>query len=129
MKSWMKALPRYILGFIFLVAGINGYFVIFNLDPYIATSDEAMQVFQLPYLLVLEKSLEIICGCLLLINRFVPLALAILAPLIANIFLLHLLHDHSLLVLAIILLLCETYLLFIYRANFVSLFVKKAVHK
>ena len=54
-----------------------------------ATSPEAMQLFQFDYLLVVEKSLEIICGILLLANRYVPLAIAILAPLIANIFLLH----------------------------------------
>ena len=32
---------------------------------------EAMQLFQFDYLLVVEKSLEIICGILLLANRYV----------------------------------------------------------
>ena len=65
-----------------------------------ATSPEAMQLFQFDYLLVVEKSLEIICGILLLANRYVSLALAILAPLIANILLLHVFVDHSLLALS-----------------------------
>ena len=68
------------MGIVFLVAGINGYVYLFGLEPFIATSPEAMQLFQFDYLLVVEKSLEIICGILLLANRYVPLALAILAP-------------------------------------------------
>ncbi len=79
-------ISRFGLGFIFLIAGLNGYFVIFSLEPFIATSPEAMSLFEFGYLLIIEKSLEIICGVLLLINRFVPLALAILSPIIANIF-------------------------------------------
>ena len=83
-----------------------------------ATSPEAMQLFQFDYLLVVEKSLEIICGILLLANRYVPLAIAILAPLIANIFLLHVFVDHSLLVLAIVMVIAYGYLLYHYRMNF-----------
>ena len=95
---------RFFLGVIFLVAGINGYFVIFNLEPFIATSPEALALFEFQYLLIFEKTLEIICGLLLLFNRFVPLALSILSPIIVNIFLLHLFLDHSLLLLAVLLL-------------------------
>ncbi|MFZ0443050.1 MAG: hypothetical protein WAM95_00035 [Bacillus sp. (in: firmicutes)] len=77
-----------------------------------------MQLFQFDYLLVVEKTLEIICGILLLANRYVSLVLAILAPLIANIFLMHVFVDHSLLVLAIILAIAYGFLLYHYRMNF-----------
>ncbi|UYZ22485.1 hypothetical protein [Mesobacillus jeotgali] len=60
---------RLFLGVVFLLAGINGYFVIFGLEPFIATSPEAMALFQFDYLLVVEKSLEIICGILLITNQ------------------------------------------------------------
>ncbi|MFA9556791.1 hypothetical protein ACERII_05785 [Evansella sp. AB-rgal1] len=120
---------RFALGFIFLIAGINGYFVIFDLNPFIATSPEAMALFEFKYLLVFEKTIEIICGILLLINRFVPLALAILAPIIANILLLHVFLDHSLLPLAITLSIMHGYMLFFYRDNFIKLLEKKAVPK
>ncbi|MCD8510606.1 MAG: hypothetical protein LRY73_12530 [Bacillus sp. (in: Bacteria)] len=80
----------------FLGAGINGYFVIFGLDPFIPTSPEAMILFQFDYLLIVEKTLEIICGILLLLNRFIPLTIAILAPIVANIFLLHVFVDQFL---------------------------------
>lgn len=116
---------RFFLGFVFLAAGINGYFVIVGLEPFIATSPEAMALFEFDYLLIIEKSLEIICGVLLLSNQFIPLAIAILSPIIANIFLLHLFSDHSLLPLAIVLLLTHGYLLFYYRKSFLSLLERK----
>ncbi|WP_227995178.1 hypothetical protein [Oceanobacillus sp. CFH 90083] len=125
MSKALMSISRIGLGFIFLIAGLNGYFVIFNLEPFIATSPEAMSLFEFGYLLIIEKSLEIICGVLLIINRFVPLALALLLPIIVNIFLLHLFLDRSLLLLAVILVVMQSYLLFCYRRNFISLLEKK----
>ena len=118
-------ISRLILGVVFLVAGINGYFVIFGLEPFIATRPEAMALFEFQYLLIVEKSLEVICGILLIINQFIPLAIAILSPIVANIFLLHLFLDHSLILLAVILVLTHCYLLFYYRKNFMSILERK----
>ena len=122
--KWMH-ICRLFLGVIFLVAGINGYFVIFGLEPFIATSPEAMALFEFNYLLIAVKSVEIICGILLLTNQFIPLASALLSPLIANIFLLHLFLDQSLLLLAILLVLALGYLLFAYRKNFMGIVERK----
>lgn len=116
---------RVFLGVVFLGAGINGYFVIFGLEPFVPTSPEAMILFQFDYLLIAEKTLEVICGTLLLINRFIPLTIAILAPIVANIFMLHVFVDHSLLLLAILLAIALSYLLFYYRKNFLSLLEMK----
>jgi uncharacterized membrane protein YphA (DoxX/SURF4 family) len=118
MQKKMMIVARFFLGIVFLVAGINGYVYLFGGEPFVATSPEAMQLFQFDYLLVVEKSLEIICGIFLLANRYVPLALAILAPLIANIFLLHVFVDHSLLALAIVMVIAYGYLLYHYRMYF-----------
>ena len=57
--KWMH-ICRLFLGVIFLVAGVNGYFVIFGLEPFIATSPEAMALFEFNYLLIAVKSVEII---------------------------------------------------------------------
>ncbi|WP_102028130.1 hypothetical protein [Salirhabdus sp. Marseille-P4669] len=121
----MLTISRWIVGLIFLVAGINGYVVLFGWNPFIETSPEAMAIFEFDYLLIIEKTLEIICGILLLTNQFVPLAIAVLSPIIANIFLLHLFLDPSLLLLAILLLVLHTYLLFSYRYSFLSLLDRK----
>lgn len=125
MKKLALHIPRVFLGVLFLVAGVNGFFVIFGLNPFIATSPEAMSLFDFTYLLVAEKSLEVFCGLLLLSNRYVPLALAILTPLVVNIFLLHLFQDHSLLLLAIVIVVAHGILLVFYRNNFKSIFEKR----
>ncbi|MGG0670844.1 DoxX family membrane protein [Lederbergia citrisecunda] len=119
-------ISRLFLGVVFLVAGINGYFVIFDMEPFIATSPEAMALFEFKYLLIVEKSLEVICGILLLLNRFIPMAIAILAPIIFNILLLHLFLDHSLLLLAVLLVIALGYLLFSYRKNFLGVLERKS---
>ncbi|MBA9028604.1 DoxX family membrane protein [Peribacillus huizhouensis] len=126
MSKIFMQISRLFLGIIFFVAGINGYFVIFGFEPFIATSPEAMALFGFEYLLIAEKSLEVICGILLIINQFTPLAIAILSPILANIFLLHLFLDHSLLILAVILVLTHGYLLFYYRKNFMSILERKS---
>ncbi|MFC4023959.1 hypothetical protein ACFOUV_09145 [Oceanobacillus longus] len=123
-KIFMQ-ISRFFLGVVFLIAGINGYFVIFGLDPFIETSPEAMALFEFEYLLIAEKSLEVICGILLLFNQFIPIAIAILSPIVANIFLLHLFLDHSLILLAVLLVLTLGYLLFYFRKNFISIFERK----
>lgn len=123
-KIFMQ-ISRLFLGVIFLVAGINGYYIIFGLEPFIATSPEAMSLFEYQYLLITEKSLEVICGILLIINQFIPLTIAILSPIVANIFLLHLFLDHSLLLLAVLLVLTYGYMLFNYRESFLSILERK----
>jgi uncharacterized membrane protein YphA (DoxX/SURF4 family) len=121
----MMQICRLFLGTVFLVAGINGYFVIFGLEPFIATSPEAMALFEFDYLLMTEKTLEVVCGVFLLLNLFIPLALAVLSPIIVNILLLHLFLDHSLLPLALILVSAHGYLLFYYKDNFKEILEKK----
>ncbi|QDP39533.1 hypothetical protein [Radiobacillus deserti] len=125
MTNYFLAFSRISLGFIFLIAGINGYFVIFNLEPFIATSPEAMALFEFQYLLIIEKALEIICGLLLLSNRFIPFALSILAPITTNILLLHIFLDHSLLLLAILIVALHAFMFFCFRKSFSGIFEKK----
>lgn len=120
MKNLFMVICRIFIGGVFLLAGVNGYFVIFGFEPFIATSPEAMALFDFKYLLVTEKTLEVICGILLIINQFIPLTLALLSPIVANILLLHLFVDHSLLALAILITIAYIYLLFCYWKNFRS---------
>jgi uncharacterized membrane protein YphA (DoxX/SURF4 family) len=126
MKTKLMHVARILMGIIFLGAGLNGYAVILGFDPFMPTSPEAMALFEFEYLLVVEKSLEVICGVLLLINRFVPLALAILSPLVVNILLLHIFLDPSLLLLAILLVILQGYLLLYYKNNFRRIFEQKS---
>ena len=83
----MKILIRVseiLLGIIFLGAGLNGYVVLFGYEEIIPTSPAAMEFFNEPYLLAMEKGVEIIAGFMLLIRRFVPLAIILLASLVVT---------------------------------------------
>lgn len=92
MNKWIRV-AEILLGMIFLGAGLNGYAVLFGFEAFAPTSPDAMKFLGDGYLLALEKGVEIIAGILLLIGRFVPLVLIVLASLIVNILAFHLFVD------------------------------------
>ena len=77
------------------------------------------------YFFTLLKITELVCGILLLTGRFVPLALVILAPIIINIFFVHLMLDRSGLPVAIFLIIAELFLAYWYRDAFKALLTSK----
>ncbi|GEC89597.1 hypothetical protein [Brevibacillus brevis] len=117
MTRTFPVFARIILGLILLGAGVNGYMVLFGFEPIFPTSPAAMELLQ-GYLLVLVKTVEIICGLLFLTNRFVPLALTATAPLAVNILTFHLFVDPDMLVMGLIIAVLEVYLLWSYRRSF-----------
>lgn len=125
MKIWIYG-SQWLLGVVFILAGLNGLAVFFDLEPFMQTSPKAMELFQMKYLLFFEKTLELMLGIMLIGGRFMPFVLAALLPIIANICLFHLFEDRSLLPLALFLMLLESYLLFVYAVYFRALFVYKA---
>lgn len=74
------------------------------------------------YFFTLLKWTELLCGILLVVGRFVPLALVILAPIVINIFMVHLFMEPSGLPIAIVLVLAIIFLGWYYRENFRGLF-------
>lgn len=65
------------------------------------------------YFFYLLKGTEIVCGLMLMSGYFVPLALVVLAPVVLNIFLVHLFMAPEGMVLGSILGLAEIYLAFV----------------
>jgi len=114
MKSKLPLVARIILGLIFLLSGIVG---LFNLVPPPDNLPQDMVTFMngmmaTKYLFPLVKGTEIICGALLIMGFFVPLALIVLAPVVLNIFLLHVFMQPSGLPIAIFIGALEVYLAF-----------------
>jgi uncharacterized membrane protein YphA (DoxX/SURF4 family) len=70
------------------------------------------------YVLQLASGVQLVAGVLLVIGRFVPLALAILAPMVVNIFLIHVFLEPSGLGIAILVVLAEIGLAWAYRDKF-----------
>ncbi|WP_453993839.1 hypothetical protein [Bacillus nitroreducens] len=127
----MKIMIRVIeilLGLIFLGAGLNGYAVLLDFEPFAPTSPAAMEFLGDGYLLAMEKGVEIIAGILLMIRRYVPLALVMLAGLIVNILAFHIFVDLALLPLAILITVFEAILVWSYRENYKGLLEKSPKH-
>ncbi len=82
-------ISRSLLGLIFLVFGLTGFLHFIPMPPPSGVAGQFLgAMFVSKYLLVVS-GLQVISGALLLINRYVPLALTILGPIIVNILLFH----------------------------------------
>ena len=124
MKVFIR-IAEIVLGLIFLGAGLNGYVVLFGFEAFAPTSPAAMEFLGDGYFLALEKGVEIIAGILLLIRRFVPLALVVLASIVVNIVAFHIFVDSELILLALLVTLLEGVLVWFYRDNFKGLLEHK----
>jgi len=77
------------LGLIFLVFGLNGFLHFIPMPPPSGVAGRFLgSMFVTKYLLFVF-AIQLIGGVLLLINRYVPIALTILGPIIVNILLFH----------------------------------------
>jgi len=84
-----SGIARYLAGAIFLVFGLNGFLHFIPLPPPDGVAGQFMGALFVSHYLTLVFGLQVIAAALLLVNRFVPLALAILAPVIVNILAFH----------------------------------------
>ncbi|HYU46214.1 MAG TPA: hypothetical protein VEK84_08565 [Terriglobales bacterium] len=84
-----SAIARYLLGVIFLFFGLNGFLHFIPLPPPGGVAGQFMGALFVSHYFVLIFGIQVIGGVLLLANRFVPLALAVLAPVIVNILAFH----------------------------------------
>jgi len=95
-------IARFLLGFIFLVFALNGFLHFIPASLPSGTAGQFVGALFVSNYLVVVFLLQLVAAGLLLINRFVPLALVLLAPIIVNILLFHLLMAPSGLALAIV---------------------------
>jgi len=82
-------IARILLGLLFLVFGLNGFLHFIPMAPPAGLAGQYMGALFVSHYLVAVFLLEIIGGALLLANRFVPLALVLLGPVLVNILLFH----------------------------------------
>jgi uncharacterized membrane protein YphA (DoxX/SURF4 family) len=119
-------IARIVFGLILLVFGLNGFLRFLPMPP---PPERAMSFFMelvgTGYMLPLIKGVEVVTGVLLLSNRFVPLALALVAPNVVNIVLFHLFLAPSGIPLAIVVLALEAYLAWVYRETYRPMLVSR----
>jgi uncharacterized membrane protein YphA (DoxX/SURF4 family) len=122
MHTLQKVVPtaaRLFLGLVFTVFGLN-FFLHFLPMPAPPPQAGAFEgaLFASGYLFPLLKVTEVVAGLLLLGGLFVPLALALLAPVIVNIVAFHLFLAPAGLPIPLAVLAAEIYLAWTYRAAF-----------
>jgi putative oxidoreductase len=118
---------RILLGLMFVVFGLNG-FLLFLPQPPLPPGD------MLTFVTVMGKShymipvfaLQVIGGVLLLIGRFVPLALTLLGPVIINILITHIVFQPSGLPPGVLAAILWLILFFAYRQYFAGIFTANA---
>jgi len=84
-------IARNLLGLLFLVFGLNGFLHFIPMPPLSGLAGQYMGALFVSNYLVPVFILQVLGGVLLLANRFVPLALVLLGPVIVNIVLFHVL--------------------------------------
>ena len=97
-----SVIARFLLGLIFLVFGLNGFFHFLSMPAPTGVAGQFMGALFVSHFLIVIFVIQLIGAVLLLVNRYVPLALTLLAPIIVNILLFHLLMAPSGIRLAII---------------------------
>ncbi|GLY52987.1 hypothetical protein [Lentzea sp. NBRC 102530] len=113
---------RVLTGLLFTVTGLNG-FLNFMPAPDPSTMAPAGVAFSAAlhatgYLLQLASGVQVVAGVLLVAGRFVALALALLAPMVVNIFLFHVFLEPSGVVMGLLVTVAEIGLAWAYRDRF-----------
>jgi uncharacterized membrane protein YphA (DoxX/SURF4 family) len=123
----VTAIVRILLGLMFLVFGLNGFL---NFMP--VPEDLPQDVITVStglmeggYMAVVSAT-EIIVALLLLTNRFVPLALALLAPIVVGIITFHVAIAPATIGPGIVVLVMELYLAWAYRGAFRPMLAARA---
>src|SRR5499425_1141372 len=85
----VSVIARYLAGVIFLVMGLNGFLHFIPFPPPAGIAGQFMGALYVSHYLWVIFAFQVIAGVLLLVNRYVPLAVAVLAPVIVNILFFH----------------------------------------
>jgi putative oxidoreductase len=126
-KSFTRFLPaigRVLLGLPMVVFGLNGFFNFIPPPPTPLPAGAAAfagALFNTGYMMQLIGATQLISGLMLLTNRFVPLALVLLAPFFVNSLAFHIFLEHSGLPMALIFCALELALAWAYRRAYTPL--------
>ena len=115
-------IARVLLGLVFFVFGIAFFFNLIKMPPPPpGHAGEFMTAMFSSHYIHAVKVFEVIGGLLLLIGRFVPLGLTLLAPVIVNILFYDIFLDSTALPMGIVILALEIFLIWRYRSAFAGL--------
>jgi len=120
-------IARLLLGLMFVVLGLNGFFNFLNMGPMPSgLAGQFMGALVLSHYYWVVAGLQVAGGALLLVNRYVPLGLVLLGPVIVNIILYHVFLNPTGVALAIVVTILWFIVFFGHRQYFSGIFVQRA---
>lgn len=119
-------ISRLLLGLIFLVFGLNGFLHFIPMPPPTGVAGQFFGTLFASHYYVVIFGIQVLGGLLLLINRYVPLALVLLGPIIVNIFFFHTLMAPAGLPLAIVVVILWSILAVRNKQHFAGIFAQQA---
>jgi len=119
-------IARLLLGLVFVVFGLNGFLNFLNAGPMPSgLAGQFVGALVLSHYFWVVAAVELLGGALLLVNRFVPLGLVLLGPVIVNIILYHLLLNTTGIALAIVVAVLWLIVFYRHRQYFSGVFVQR----
>lgn len=120
-------IARVLLGLIFVVFGLNGFLNFINMGPMpTGLAGQFVGALALSHYFWVVSALQVIGGALLLMNRYVPLGLVLLGPVIVNIVLYHVFLNPSGALMAGVVVVLWLIVFYGHRRYFTPLFVQRA---
>jgi hypothetical protein len=116
---------RYILGIVFAIFGLNGFLQFIPAAPMPGLAGQFVTVLVASHYMIFVVLVQLICGLLFLAGQYVPLALALIGPVIVNILLFHVTMDLSGIAPGALVAICWIVLFYRFRANFAGLFERR----
>jgi putative oxidoreductase len=122
----LTLIARLLLGLVFVVFGLNGFLNFLSMGPMSSgLAGQFIGALVLSHYFWIVAALQVAGGALLLVNRFVPLGLVLLGPVIVNIILYHVFLNPSGAGLAIVVAILWLIVFYGHRQYFSGIFVQR----
>ena len=122
----LTLIARLLLGLIFVVLGLNGFLNFLSMGPMpTGLAGQFIGALILSHYFWVVAGLQVAGGALLLVNRFVPLGLVLLGPVIVNIILYHVFLNPAGVGLAIVVTVLWLIVFYAHRQYFSGIFVQR----
>ncbi len=122
----LTLIARLLLGLIFFVLGLNGFLNFLSMGPMpTGLAGQFIGALILSHYFWVVAALQVVGGALLLANRFVPLALVLLGPVIVNILCYHAFLNPTGIALALVVTILWFIVFYAQRQYFSGIFVQR----
>ncbi len=115
-------IARYLMGTIFTIFGLNGFLQFIPPMPVPPVATQFFTVLTVSHYVVPIFLIQVVCGVMFLLNRYVPLALTLIGPVIVNILLFHILMNPGGIVPGVVVTVCWFIVFYSVRGAFTGIF-------